>query len=137
MDPCEDNRVELSEKTDEHGVRLAKIMATLTSADISRAGRLTDSMAEIAAAMGATPVNAKLEPLGAGYHEAGTLRMSTDPDRSVTDSFGGFRDVNNLYIADASVFPSVGVANPMLTVTALAYRQADKVIDRLDLRKVL
>ena len=36
-------------------------------------------------------------------------------------------DVENLFVADASVFPCVGVANPMLTTTALAYRLAHHV----------
>ena len=134
MDACEDSRVELSEKMDESGVPVAKVTATPTGGDETRKKRMIDCMAEIAVAMGgATSVRAVSEPLGAGYHEAGTLRMSSDPDRSVTNSCGRFRAVDNLYVADASVFPSVGVANPMLTVTALAYRQADKIIHRFGL----
>jgi choline dehydrogenase-like flavoprotein len=136
MDACAGNRVTLSENTDDEGVRRARVTADLTNQDKSRAVRLTGCMADIAAALGAAPVKGELESLGAGYHEAGTLRMGTEPERSVTDSFGKFRDVDNLYATDASVFPSVGVANPMLTVTALAYRQADKVIDNLRLRNI-
>jgi choline dehydrogenase-like flavoprotein len=139
MDACEDNRVKRSGRPDEYGVPVAEVTAVLTDGDKARANRMIDCMAEIAAAMKAeaAPEAPGTEPLGAGYHEAGTLWMNADSNRSVTDSYGRFWNVDNLYVADASVFPSVGVANPMLTVTALAYRQADKVIERLGLRKVL
>jgi choline dehydrogenase-like flavoprotein len=46
---------------------------------------------------------------------------------SVTNWLGRVHDVENLFVADASVFPCVGVANPMLTTTALAYRLAHNV----------
>jgi len=36
--------------------------------------------------------------------------------------------VENLYIASSSVFPTSGVANPTLTIVALAIRLADHLI---------
>lgn len=35
--------------------------------------------------------------------------------------------MENLFLADAALFPCVGIANPMLTITALAYHVADRV----------
>ena len=55
-------------------------------------------------------------------HQAGTARMGDDPRTSVTDVNLKAHDLDNLYICDASVFPSVGAVNPALTVMALAVR---------------
>jgi choline dehydrogenase-like flavoprotein len=38
----------------------------------------------------------------------------------------------NLYIADASFFPSIGAVNPTLTIIANALRVADRVKERLE-----
>jgi len=67
-------------------------------------------------------------PAGRSYHEAGTLRMGKDSIASVTDVTGKIHGVQNLYVADAALFPSVGIANPMLTVTGLAYHVADALL---------
>jgi choline dehydrogenase-like flavoprotein len=45
----------------------------------------------------------------------------------VVDPNGRFHRVKNLFAADASVFPNIGVANPMLTITAVAYHVAANV----------
>ena len=60
--------------------------------------------------------------LGGVAHQAGTARMGTDPFTSVVDANLKAHDLGNLYIGDASVFPSVGAVNPALTVMALALR---------------
>lgn len=58
-------------------------------------------------------------------HNMGTARMGTDPKASVCDPFGRTHDVANLFVADGSLFPTSGCANPTLTIVALALRQAD------------
>ena len=65
-------------------------------------------------------------PFGAG-HLMGTTAMGNDPHTSVTDSFGRSHDIRNLYIAGSSLFPTVGTANPTLTLSALALRTADRL----------
>jgi choline dehydrogenase-like flavoprotein len=145
MDPAEDNRVSLSQNVDEYGVRKAVTHAVLSAADEARARRMCARMAEIVASLDGNFITAQfsreaVEPqyaddsghiqkmeLGRSYHEAGTLRMGSDCRDSVTDSFGRVHGMSNLCVADASLFPCVGVANPMLTITALAYRVADAI----------
>jgi choline dehydrogenase-like flavoprotein len=61
-------------------------------------------------------------PLTAVAHQAGTARMGSDPRTSVVNEYGRAHDVENLYVADSSVFPSIGAVNPALTVMALALR---------------
>lgn len=55
-------------------------------------------------------------------HQAGTARMGDDPATSVVDANLKAHDLDNLYICDTSVFPSIGAVNPALTVMALANR---------------
>lgn len=64
-------------------------------------------------------------------HEVGTARMGEDSRTSVTDSFGRTWDVDNLYLADGSVFASKAHKNPTLTILALAMRIGDHIAGRL------
>jgi len=69
-------------------------------------------------------------------HPMGTCRMSRDPAGGVVDSWGRAHDVTNLYIADASLFPTSSAENPTLTIVALAMRQAAHLAERLAKREV-
>jgi len=64
-------------------------------------------------------------------HLMGTARMSEDPRRGVTDSYGAFHGVPGLFVADASLFPGPTGINPMETVIALAMRNARRLIEWL------
>jgi choline dehydrogenase-like flavoprotein len=55
----------------------------------------------------------------------GTTRMGTDPAVSVVNADCRVHDLDNLFIAGSSVFPTGGDANPTLTIVALAHRLAD------------
>jgi choline dehydrogenase-like flavoprotein len=65
-------------------------------------------------------------PFGSG-HLMGTTQMGANPATSVTDGFGRAHDVRNLWIAGSSLFPTVGTANPTLTLAALALRTAEAI----------
>jgi choline dehydrogenase-like flavoprotein len=67
---------------------------------------------------------------GAG-HIMGTHRMGNDPTTSVVDSYGRCHDNPNLFLAGAGNMPTVGTSNPTLTLSALAYRTADKILELL------
>ena len=64
-------------------------------------------------------------------HQAGTCRFGTDPAASVLDLDCKAHELDNLYIADASFFPSIGAVNPTLTIIANALRVADVIARRL------
>jgi choline dehydrogenase-like flavoprotein len=70
-------------------------------------------------------------PIGGTAHQAGTARFGTDPATSVLDLDCKAHDIDNLYVADASFFPSIGAVNPTLTIIANALRVADAIKDRL------
>lgn len=65
------------------------------------------------------PTSGALKP---GDHHMGGLRMSTDPEYGIVDSNCKIHTVDNLYIAGSSVFPTVGYANPTISIVALSLR---------------
>jgi len=61
-------------------------------------------------------------------HVFGTCRMGRDPRDSVVDERLRMHGLDNLYVCDASVFPSSGGGEaPSLTIQALALRGADRM----------
>lgn len=73
-------------------------------------------------------------PLAGTAHQAGTARFGTDPRASVLDTDCKAHELDNLYVADASFFPSIGAVNPTLTIIANALRVADRIKIRLGAR---
>jgi choline dehydrogenase-like flavoprotein len=60
-------------------------------------------------------------------HQCGTLVFGDDPRQSVLDPYCKTHDVDNLYVVDASFFPSSAAVNPGLTIVAQAIRVADQI----------
>ena len=67
----------------------------------------------------------------ASSHVFCTPRMHGDPAQGVVDEDGRCHGFDNLYIADTGIFPRCPSVNPMLTVMALAHRQAQSLVERL------
>ena len=60
-------------------------------------------------------------------HQCGTLCFGTNPGESVLDPYCRSHDIENLFVVDASFFPSSSAVNPGLTVAAQALRVADHI----------
>ena len=60
-----------------------------------------------------------------GLHQMGTTRMSASAQQGVVDANCKMHEVDNLFVAGSSVFPTYGVANPTMTILALTLRLAD------------
>jgi choline dehydrogenase-like flavoprotein len=76
---------------------------------------------------GAKPI-ARPEQWWPGHH-MGTTRMGDDPATSVVDRNCRTHDVPNLYVVSTGCFVTGGVANPTLTLSALALRLGDHLAD--------
>ncbi|MDQ0887185.1 choline dehydrogenase-like flavoprotein [Paenibacillus sp. V4I9] len=92
--------------------------------------RASSAMSLSLATLGGVPAICLMPP-GADNHEAGTCRMGDNPNTSATNRYGQIHGVPGLYIADNSVLPSIGAANPTLSTVALAIRTADHIIKQL------
>lgn len=64
-------------------------------------------------------------------HQNGTMRFGEDPTDSVLDLNCKAHDLDNLYVVDASFFPSCGAFNPALTIAANALRVGDHIINNV------
>jgi choline dehydrogenase-like flavoprotein len=70
-------------------------------------------------------------PVAGVAHQAGTCRFGSDPATSVLDVDCRAHELDNLYVVDTSVFPSIGAVNPALTAMANSLRVGDKLLERL------
>lgn len=125
--PLPEARVRLSPTVrDRHGVPVAMLSGsghpeTVKTAELLRSHAVAWLAQAGARRIWSYPVGGGLS---GGQHQAGTLRMGTDPARSVTDPTGRVHGHRNLWVADGSLHVTNGGVNPVLTILALAYRTA-------------
>lgn len=103
----------------------------ITDADASLREQMVNGIKRVRDALRASDATIEQQPLGASYHEAGGLPMSNNAATGVVDAFGRFFGEPNIVVADASAWPSIGCANPHLTLVALARRQASHLANAL------
>ncbi|WP_338608624.1 GMC family oxidoreductase [Pelagibacterium nitratireducens] len=115
---------------DRWGRPVARLSGVVHSETQRTAQFLLERAKEWLIASGATQVWGHVPPprLSAYQHQAGTCRMGSDSRQSVTDSYGRVWGHDNLFVADASLHPTNGGFNPVLTVMALAFRSADHIL---------
>ena len=113
--------------TDQNGMPVARMDYTQCENDRKNIAFAKQTLHDIFEAAGAQDVLA----IDRYAHLVGGCRMGSDPERSVVDSDHRAWEVPNLFIADGSVMPTQGSANPALTIMALASRLAE----RLDLKR--
>jgi choline dehydrogenase-like flavoprotein len=115
-----------------------KVVLELTETNMDAHRQLRKKLEQVMQHAGAHPVmlDRKLYfsqdiPVAGTAHQAGTARFGTDPASSVLDINCKAHALDNLYLADASFFPSIGAVNPTLTIIANALRVADHIKQRL------
>ncbi|MFJ5287457.1 FAD-dependent oxidoreductase [Pseudomonas sp. NPDC088429] len=69
----------------------------------------------------------KLMPAASTSHQCGTVRFGKDSSTAALDPFCRAFDHRNLFVVDASFFPSSAAVNPALTIAAQALRVADHI----------
>ncbi len=129
--PQAGNRVDLDPSvTDLHGTPAARITYSPHLHEIAASvylGARLEAMHLLApGALGALILPFPILNKGATYtaHLAGTARMGTDPRTSVCAPSGRLHDLDNVYVADASTWPTYPGFNPTLTIMANAIRIA-------------
>jgi choline dehydrogenase-like flavoprotein len=130
--PLPQNRVTVApEVTDQNGLPVARLDYSQCENDRKNIAMAKQTMHDIFQAAGAQDV---LE-IDRYAHLVGGCRMGSDPELSVVDSDHRAWEVPNLFVADGSVLPTQGSANPAITIMALASRLAQRLsVKRLDAR---
>jgi choline dehydrogenase-like flavoprotein len=131
--PEADCRVTLAGITDRFGLPVARLSGASQAETVRTAEFIRERAVDWLRASGAeeTWSTPQVRRLSAGQHQAGTCRMGTDPAHSVTDSNGRVWGHPNLYVSDASLHPTNGAFNPVLTIMAMAARNADHILTAL------
>ncbi|HEX7409177.1 MAG TPA: GMC family oxidoreductase, partial [Candidatus Binatia bacterium] len=62
-----------------------------------------------------------------GFHPMGTCRMGPTPESSVVNLRGEVHDVQRLFVADGSIFPTCTGVNPQVSIMAFATRIAQDI----------
>ena len=114
---------------DPHGMPVAVVDHAPHALDVATSIVGAEKARELLVAAGARDI-ISVPARTARFHIMGTCRMGDDPQRSVVDRDGRAHEVDNLWIADASVFVTAAGVNPSLTVQALARRTADRMLAR-------
>jgi len=132
--PNQASRVLLDAACDAHGVPRVRVDWRLSDDDWLSVRRANLMLAEELGRLGIGRL--RLDPwlrepgggwpahLSGACHQMGTTRMSASPRDGVVDRNCRVHGIRNLYLAGSSVFPTVGCANPTLTLVALAARLA-------------
>jgi choline dehydrogenase-like flavoprotein len=133
--PQWENYVEIDPGTvDVYGIPSLRIHMAYGENEWAMISDMADSAAELLEAAGARHIEPWTVPdrmPGMGIHESGVARMGADPKTSVLNGFQQTHDVANLFVMDASGFPSSGCQNPTLTIMALAVRSCDFVLEQM------
>jgi len=128
--PEPNNRVTLT--------RDGSIMLNYTPNNLEAANRLQAKLKQLLPAINCEnillPMHAyigKRIPLAGVAHQNGTIRFGSDPRTSALDVNCKAHDLDNLYVVDASFFPSSSAVNPSLTIMANALRVGEHLKERL------
>ena len=127
--PEEANRVTLDpELTDTDGIPAPKLDYTVSENSSNLLKFHVDRLLEASLAAGAIETVVVHQVPDTGWHLLGTARMGDDPRTSVVDEWGRAHDVPNLFVFDASAFPTSGGVNPTATIMSVSHRQTMHMI---------
>jgi choline dehydrogenase-like flavoprotein len=65
------------------------------------------------------------------FHIMGTARLGSSPKTSATNPDGETWEARNLYVMDGASFPSASGVNPMISIEAIAHRNANVLAAKL------
>jgi len=124
--PRAENRVTLTDEPDQFGMPIPRFdysQCDNDRANIAYSKKVIKEIWEHAEAQDTLTIDRYA-------HLVGGCRMGADPDSSVVNSDQQSWEVPNLFVADGSVMPTQGAANPALVIMALASRLAERLIDK-------
>jgi choline dehydrogenase-like flavoprotein len=139
MIPNDDSYCELDPKVvDKWGIPVLRFNWKWSEHEIRQVAHMQRTFADWVEAMGGVnkrrpdPDGSKaIERGGHVIHEVGGTIMGADPANSVTNSWSQTWDAKNVFVADGGVFASNADKNPTLTIMALAWRTADRILDEM------
>jgi choline dehydrogenase-like flavoprotein len=124
---------------DKYGIPVLRFHVNWTDHEIKQAKHMKETFKEIMHNMGAIitwgddgpETNYGLEDPGKIIHEAGTVRMGSDPKRSALNKWSQAHDCKNVFCVDGGQFVSQADKNITWTILALSMRASEYIIDEM------
>ncbi|SHF13792.1 GMC family oxidoreductase [Flavisolibacter ginsengisoli] len=137
----EDNYCEIDpEVVDKYGIPVLRFNVKWSDYEIKQAKHMKETFKEVMHNMGAVVTwggdddeknNYGLEVPGKIIHEAGTVRMGSDPRRSALNSYNQAHDCKNLFVVDGGAFVSQADKNITWTILALSMRASEYLVSEM------
>jgi choline dehydrogenase-like flavoprotein len=137
----EDNYCEIDPNTvDKFGIPVLRFNTKYSDYEIKQAKHMKETFKEILTNMKAVITfgdkdnaenNWGLSKPGEIIHEAGTVRMGSDPKRSALNQWSQAHDCKNLFVVDGGPFVSQADKNITWTILALSMRSSEHIVDEL------
>ena len=137
----EDNYCEIDPNiVDKFGIPVLRFNTKYSDYEIKQAKHMKETFKEILTNMKAVITfgdkdgpenNWGLAKPGEIIHEAGTVRMGSDPKRSALNQWSQAHDCKNLFVVDGGPFVSQADKNITWTILALSMRSSEHIVDEL------
>jgi choline dehydrogenase-like flavoprotein len=133
----EDNYCEIDPNVvDKFGIPVLRFHYKWSDYERKQAKHMQDTFEGIIDAMGGVAMGKKpdasndygLANPGQIIHEVGTVRMGSDPNKSVLNGNNQAHDVKNLFVVDGGAFVSQADKNPTWTILALSMRASEFIM---------
>ncbi|MEO8406477.1 MAG: GMC family oxidoreductase, partial [Chitinophagaceae bacterium] len=144
--PIESNYCEIDPSVvDDYGIPVLRFNVKWSEHEIKQAKHMKETFKEIMHNMGAVitwggddgPENDYgISKPGEIIHEAGTVRMGSDPKRSALNKWSQAHDCKTLFCVDGSQFVSQADKNITWTILALSMRASEYIIDEMKKRNL-
>jgi choline dehydrogenase-like flavoprotein len=130
---------------DKYGIPVLRFNVKPHEYDIKQAKHMKETFKEIMHNMGAIITygddgtaenNYGLHAPGNIIHEAGTVRMGSDPRESVLNKYNQAHDCKNLFCVDGGPFVSQADKNITWTILALSMRASEYIIDEMKKKNI-
>jgi choline dehydrogenase-like flavoprotein len=138
MIPNPDTYCEIDpDRVDEWGIPVLRFHFKWTDYELRQAKDMQDTFKGIIETMGGTyktrtaiegPYPFGIQPGGKIIHEVGTVRMGSDPKKSVLNGYCQAHDVKNLFVTDGAPLVTNPDKNPTLTILALSWRASEYLL---------
>ncbi len=130
---------------DKFGIPVLRFHTKYTDYEVKQAKHMTETFSEILHTMGAVITwgadngpqnNWGLENPGKIIHEAGTVRMGSDPKKSALNQWNQAHDCKNVLCVDGGSFVSQADKNITWTILALSMRASEHLVDEMKKQNV-
>jgi choline dehydrogenase-like flavoprotein len=125
------------QKVDAWGIPVLRFHFGWSDAELNQVRHMEQTFASIIETMGGQVLSRQPEPRraistgGVIIHEAGTVRMGSDPKTSALNKYCQAHDVKNLFVCDAAPFVSQPDKNVTLSIVAFAWRASEYLAEEM------